>query len=123
MFHKWKDVEPNQALKLLYQLKALFADQAKWISWPLAEDAKGNEIPPTDPKATRFCLMGACEMLTDQDYVLPLAWFVNCAVREYLNDLSADALIHGKTRYEDEVALIEEAILDIEKELKHEDTA
>ena len=117
MFHQWRDPEPQHILKLLKQLQSLFSDPNKWISWPLAENYKGEEVKPSDPTAARYCLMGACQLFTETDYTLPLAWFVDCATREYLNDLSGDAIIHNKTTYEDEVRLINEAIEDIQKEI------
>lgn len=116
MFYGWQFVEPEFALRLLLQLEQLFSDPQKWISWPIATNERDEEVKPLDPSATKFSLMGATEKLAHNDYVWPLSGCVDCAVREYLNDLSGDAIIQNKTNYADEMNLIKAAIEELQKE-------
>jgi len=116
MFYGWDTVEKEQSLALLKKLEALFSDSEKWIYWPIATTSDDIEVAPTDPKATKFSLMGACELFTKQDYESPQSEFVDCATREYLNSLSNDDILHGKTNYDDEMLLIKMAIGELSKD-------
>jgi len=115
MFHGWKDVDQEQVLHILKKLNALFTNQSRWLFWPLAENDTGNEVKPTDPSATKFSLMGASELFTTQEYEKPLCDFVDCALREYLNDLSGDDIVLGKSNYDIEILVIKMAIEELEK--------
>lgn len=118
MFMQWEYVEKTQVLKLLVQLRDFYADENNWIFWPLATDGYGVEVKPTDPKASKWALMGACDLLLDRDYVQPLADCINCATREYLNELSNDDLLHGKCQWKDEFALINKGIEELGNDVK-----
>ncbi len=118
MFLNWEYVEPSFVLRLLQQLQQFFIDPKCWLYWPLAEDGYGHEISPFNPKAMKFCLQGACDYLCAQEYVQPLADCINCATREYLDELSGSDLIHGKCDYETEMALITMAISELIKDSK-----
>ena len=115
MFQNWRDVNKNQVLLILKKLEALFTDRDTWIFWPIAENNRGIEVKPTDPSATKFSLMGASELYTTQIYKKPLADYVDCALREYLNELSGEDLIRSKCGYEEEIMLIRMAIQEVEK--------
>lgn len=115
MFHNWQDVSKNQVLLILKKLEELFSDKDTWLFWPLAENNMGLEVKPTDPTATKFSLMGASELFTTQLYQKPLADYVDCALREYLNDLSGDDLIRGKCEWKDELLLIKMGVEELSK--------
>lgn len=118
MFLNWEYVEVAHIINLLQQLQQFYIDPNRWCDWPLASDDKGIALSPLDPKATKFCLQGACDYLCAQEYVQPLADCVNCATREYLDELSGSDLIHGKCDYETEMELIAMAISELTKESK-----
>lgn len=105
-FHGWEQVERAHALVVLKRLQELFSKQERWIEWPLAEDKDGEEVKPSDPTATKFCLLGACELFAARNHSKPLSDFVECAVYEYLDDLSGGEIIKGKTGYAEEFAMI-----------------
>lgn len=115
MFQGWEKVDKAQVLSLLKQLEELFKEKEKWIDWPLSEDEKGIDIKPDDPKAAKFNLMGASELFTSKEYEKPLCDFIDCATREYLNELSGEDLIHGRLDYEHEMLLLRMAIEELEK--------
>lgn len=114
MFHGWP-IEKSQCLKLLKQLLGLYENKDKWIYWPIAVDDNGIEVKPNNPKAVKYSLIGACELFT-AEYKEPENEFIDCATREFLNDLSNDNLIHGKCDYDEEMDLIKMAIKELEKE-------
>lgn len=116
MFLGWEQVTREQVLKNLHSLRELFSIETNWITWPLAENLSGVEADPSSPEAIRWCLAGASEKLTKQSYPAPLSDFIDCATRDYLNDLSDENLIKGNLTYQDEFALICLAIDDLEKE-------
>lgn len=119
MFYDWKEVEEAHVLHLLIQLQELFSNQENWIYWPKAQDTNGLEVRPTDSKAVKFCLMGACEHFCEKDHAKPLADYIDCATREFLNDLSSNnELLHGKCDYAEEMALISIAIEELSKNEK-----
>jgi|SRR5579885_723514 len=115
MFQNWQDVNKDQVLNILKKLDDLFVDPNKWIFYPNAIDEKGNEVKTTDPKAVKFSLYGASEMFAIQAHSKPLCDFVDCALREYLNELSSDDLVLGKCEYEDERLLIRMGIEELSK--------
>lgn len=115
MFYGWEKVERSQVLWLLIKVRLLFCIPTNWIFWPIAVDSNGNEIDPRNEYAVKWSLMGACDLYSDK-FEKPLSDFVSCATREYLNDLSEDDLIHGRLSYDEEFALINLAIDDLEKE-------
>lgn len=115
MFYDWEKVDKNQVMILLRELKELFASPRHWIYCPKAINISQIETSPLSSEAISWSLLGACDMLTAKHYEEPLASFVGCATRDYLNDLSDEKLIHGALGYEDEVALIDFAIEYLDK--------
>lgn len=115
MFQDWRDVSDKQVLRILKKLEELFTNEEAWIYWPLAQDKYGNEVKPTDPTAAKFSLMGASELYTTELYNKPLCDFIDCALRDYLNELSGDDLIHGRCDWKDEMLLIKMGIGELEK--------
>ena len=115
MFQNWKDVEAKQVLQILKDIKSLFEDKSKWITWPLAETSFGTEANPQSEVAVKWSLMGAIEKFAFIKFEAPLHHFVDNATRDYLNNLAGDKLWKTSTSYEDEVALIALAIEDLEK--------
>ncbi len=115
MFEDWESVEPEFVISLLKKVQVLFSAPDHWIDWPIAVNAKGDEVEPNSPLAKRWSLMGATEMLAEQVHSKPLCDFVAVATREYLNDLSDEKLIKGGFGYEDEMALIELALEELLK--------
>lgn len=107
MFYGWEKVDKNDVANLLQGLKQLFISPDTWNYWPAAIDSLENEVSPLSADAMKWSLLGACELLCHQKYDEPMASFVSCATREYLNDISDEKLIHGGFNYEDEVALID----------------
>ena len=114
MFHEWSSVNPDQALSLLKALQEFFNKEEKWIEWPLAMNDKDIEVKSNDPTATKFSLLGACELITRSAHKQPLADCVDCATREFLDDLSGGELIKGKMSYAQEMELIIEGIKELE---------
>lgn len=105
MFYNWKDVKEADVIFILEKVKDFFADPSKWIYWPIAIDGTGLEVDPLSPKAIKFSLMGALTKFASEKYSLPLGNYIDCAAREFLDDLSDNLLIKGLS-YEDEYALI-----------------
>ena len=76
--------ETQRACDIIRKVRDLFDNGANWIqnSWakrvyPLSYDGSpylsnydqnGRTLSPTDPKATKFCLVGAVAHVTGQDY-------------------------------------------------------
>lgn len=116
MFYGWEQVTKEQVLNLLLSLRDLFQDESRWINWPLAANALGQEVIPTDPHATAWCLPGATEKLVTEMYLYPLSTFIDCAGREFLNDLSEELLIKGTMDYRQEFALICQGIEELNKD-------
>lgn len=114
MFHDWESVYKEQVLELLYDLKALFAKPGHWIYWPIAVDKTNLEVKPDSELAVKWSFLGACSKLTLAKYADPQASFINCATRDYLNSLCHEKLVKGLLTYEEEIELIELAILDLE---------
>lgn len=115
MFCDWEQVTKDQVLNLLLLLRDFFIDRGVWITWPLAENQKGYEVDPASPEAVRWCLSGASEKITKALYQAPLSGFIDCATKDFLNELSDESLIKGSLSYEDEFALICLAINELEK--------
>lgn len=115
MFQNWEQVNKEQVLNILKKLDDLFEDPNKWIFYPNAIDENDNEVKTIDPKAIRYSLYGASEMFSIKEHPKPLCDFVDCALREYLNELSSDDLVIGKCEYEDERLLIRMGIEDLSK--------
>lgn len=105
-FQGWQDVNNKAALYLLTELHELFSDPSKWISWPLAINAAGEEVNPRSPDAVAWSLMGASTKLAQATYPLPIADFIDCAVRDFLNEISDNKLFGKMLSYDDEYALI-----------------
>ena len=105
MFYEWARVEREDVILLLSAVKKLFADPDKWVFWPRAENSNGQEVSPHSDDAVRWCLLGAAERCAETLFDKPICDFVECAMRDFLNDLSDDKLSHGMT-YDDEYALI-----------------
>ena len=120
MFQGWRDVEQEQVLHVLKKLKELFADKDKWIDWPLAEDETGLEVKPDNPKAVKFCLMGASELFTKQQYEKPLCDYIECAVRDYLNELTNNDLILGKLDYDGEMLALNMGIEELDDKIPND---
>lgn len=106
MFQSWKNVEEQQVLYVIKNLKTLFADKNTWIDWPIAVDLNGNEVSPLSLKATKWSLIGASTKIAAEKYNPPLSDYVDCATREFLLDLSDDNSIGKLVPYDDEYALI-----------------
>ncbi len=115
MFGDWKSVEPEFVITLLKSVKLLFSTPDTWVDWPIAVDDRGFEVEPSSPKAERWSLIGATEMLAALDHAKPLCDYVAVATREYLNELSDEKLIKGNFSYEDEVAIVELALEELLK--------
>lgn len=111
----WETVEKAHVVALLGSLKELFADPAKWVFWPKAEDKSGLAVDPTSDQAVKWCLLGAGEKLAAGLFAPPLDQYVECATRDVLNEMSDGKLIHGMS-YDDEYALICLAHEDLTKE-------
>ena len=105
MFYNWRDVNREDVVYLLEKLKSFFADESNWVFWPIAVDDNNIEVDPMVPNARRWSLMGASQKFSTEKFGLPLANYVDCATRDFLNDLSDDLLIKGLS-YQDEYALI-----------------
>lgn len=121
-FHGWEQVEAEQVIALLKRLQELFVSEERWMSWPLAENKDSIEVSPSDPTATKFCLMGACQVLSEKAHAKPLSDFVDCATREFLDDLSGNELIKGKYSWAEEMTLIELGLAELIKENANEET-
>lgn len=106
MFYSWRDVEKEHVIYVLEKVKKLFSDQSNWIDWPVAINAAETNIDPCSPDAKKWNLMGALVKFGVEKYSQPLADYIDCATREFLNDLSDESLIKGNLNYEDEYALI-----------------
>lgn len=52
------------SLELLTHARKLIADEKSWTKGTLARDAFGQEISADDPKACKFCAVGAIERAT-----------------------------------------------------------
>lgn len=116
MFLGWEQVTREQVITNLRSLKDLFSIESNWITWPEAENASGKETNPSSPDAVRWCLSGASEKITRLSFPIPLCDFIDCATREYINDLSDETFIKGILSYQDEFALICLALDELEKE-------
>jgi hypothetical protein len=110
MFQGWTEVSQEQAFFLLTQLHQLFLDHTKWIDWPQAIDATGQEVDPHSPNAVAWCLMGASAKIAVQHFGSPLGDFVDCATREFLVEVYDDRLIGKLLSYDDELAIISLAL-------------
>ena len=117
MFLDWKYVEMEQVLTLLLKMKE-FINKDNWIDYPFAVDSHQLMVEPDSPRAVKWSLAGASELLSAQDNPKPLCDYVAVATREYLNDLSDDKLLRETMSYDDEVALIELAIEDLQGYVK-----
>lgn len=117
MFYNWEKVEREQVLTVLRSLKALFSDPLNWIYWPTAVDSNDLPVEPTNDQAIKWSLMGATDMLSHLHYDKSIAQFIDCAAREYLNDISDDELIHGRLSYLEEISLIDLGIEDLTNEI------
>lgn len=106
MFNSWRDVSKEQVLEVLAGLKALFADQTKWIEFPEAVDEHGTEVDPLDERAVAFSLMGASFKLAAAKHSTPLANFVDVAARGFLTDLAGEGTIGKLLSYAEEYSLI-----------------
>lgn len=106
MFHHWRDVEQEQVYYVLGQLKDLFSDQKKWIDWPIALDEHNTDVAPTDKSAVKWCLMGASIKFAKEQYGEPLCYFIDCATRNYIEDLSGENIIGKMIPYDKEYELI-----------------
>lgn len=113
MFLDWKYVEKEQVVTLLLKMKK-FITKDNWIDYPFAVDNHNQMVEPDSPRAVKWSLAGVSELLAAQDNEKPLADYVAVATREYLNDLSDDRLLRETMSYDDEVALIELAIEDLQ---------
>ena len=104
-FYGWKHVEQEHVAILLGAVKKVFADPNKRLLWPRAENESGQEISPFSTEASKWSLLGAGEMCATAIFSNPLDRYVECAMRDFLDDISDGKSIHGMT-YEDEFALI-----------------
>jgi hypothetical protein len=104
-FFDWKDVEQEHVLQLLGAMRKLYADPDKWLLWPRAENESGQVVSPCSLSAAKWSLLGAGEMCAAAIFIHPLCDYVECAMRDLLDDLSDGKAIHGM-KYEDEYALI-----------------
>jgi hypothetical protein len=61
---------PLTVLETLQQTRELLSKPQRWTRGTLARDSRGLPVSPEDPKACRFCLMGAMYRVTslDSDY-------------------------------------------------------
>jgi hypothetical protein len=116
VFHGWQYVEQEQVLWLLRELKDFFADPSKWVYHPQAVDQFGLETNPIALAASKWSLMGAGQKLAEEKYGAELARYIDCAAREYLNDLVDGKLIKGMT-YDDEYALLCLGLEQLEREI------
>lgn len=105
MFYGWRDVESEHVIQLLGSVRKMFSDPSAWIAHPRAEDASGNEVSPHSSTAVKWSLLGAGERCAETIFADPLCNYVECAMREYLDDISSGKAIHT-TNYEDEYNLI-----------------
>jgi hypothetical protein len=105
-FHDWEQVSKEQVFFVLGELKTLFSDRETWIDWPEALDEHGITVEPLDEYARKFSLSGASFKIAASKYPSPLSNFVDCAVRDYLSDMTNEGLIGKLLSYEDEYALI-----------------
>lgn len=47
-------------------LKSILSSEDKWTKHTRARDQDGNRVDANDPSAVRFCLQGACQLLTNK---------------------------------------------------------
>jgi hypothetical protein len=113
MFRDWEQVDQDQVLYVLLNVRQLFSNSNTWVYFPSAINAVDLEVLPEEASAVKWNLMGATELYANQAYPKPLADFIAVATREYLNDLSEDLYFKGKLQYHDEFALIELGIEEI----------
>jgi hypothetical protein len=113
-FFGWNDIYPSQVLILLKRTRELFVRPERWIYFPFALDANGNEVIPTDAAAVQWALTGALDKFAQGS---PAPDFLSCAARDFLNDISGGQLVRGKLTYEDELILLDLAIEHLTKEL------
>jgi hypothetical protein len=117
MFYDWRYVERVQVLELLKQVRDLFTDPNKWVDWPIAVNAFGQEVSPCDVQTcVMWSLMGAIDMFSSHTHPKPLNGFVASAARDYLDDLSDNKLFKEMLSYDDEFALICLAVEELEEE-------
>ncbi len=90
---------------MLAGVKRLFADPDQWIVFPRAEDASGLSVPPGSSQAVRWCMLGAGERCAEAIFDKPLSDYVECAMREFLDDISDGKFEKGMS-YDDEYALV-----------------
>ena len=57
----------NVLLRALWVLR----DPNRWVAHCRAADIQGNPVPPTDPRAYKWCLEGAVAMASNPDGVMP----------------------------------------------------
>lgn len=71
--HKGKEIydganQMNQLQQYIIALDSLLSHEAKWTKGVHAMDAAQVVVRPDDPKATCFCLVGACYPATGSKY-------------------------------------------------------
>ena len=59
--------EPAKTADVLRAARALIADPARWTRGQLACDAVGRSVKPNNPKAVRWCVMGAIRKADPDD--------------------------------------------------------
>ncbi len=106
MFQEWKDVDEEQVLFVLKEIHTLFSNPNNWIEWPLAINEKGIEVLPSSADAKKWSLMGASIKYASSNYPSPLSDYIDCALRDFLNEISDDARLKSFLSYDDEFAII-----------------
>lgn len=110
MFLDWESINQEQVVNHIRELKKFFKDDSRWLSWPEAQDDKGNTIDPFSEKAFKYSLMGASIKIAKQNHPnnLVVAGCLDCATREYLNTLCDDKL--NELTYKEEISVINKAL-------------
>lgn len=104
-FYKWKFVNKDQVIKVLEELKQLYSDPSKWVSYPLAININNQKIDIFNIEAVAWSSLGATTLISNKLFP-SVGEYVCCATREFLDDLSNHKLFKQKLSYQEEYDLI-----------------